>query len=51
MSGAYGKLGSKKAISFAISMFKTSRLEKQICFRTSKAIKHIKYNNCYEGNL
>ena len=48
MSGAYGEIGSKQAVSFAVKMFNTRRLEKQICFKTNEALKHITYKAFYE---
>ena len=46
LMGNYGKIGSEKAVDFAISLLLPERLNNQICFRTLKSIKRLKFMRC-----
>lgn len=43
MSGLYGKIGSKTADDFCISLLLPERLQDQFCFRTEKAIASLQF--------
>ena len=43
ISGAYGPVGSDRAVSFAIEMFIPNRLKDQLCLRTQAAIDKLVY--------
>lgn len=48
MAGAYGPIGSDAAVNFAVSMFKSERLKKQICLKSPKALKCIVFKDAVE---
>lgn len=45
INGLYGEIGSETADKMAISLLMPERLTNQICFRTKKSLKTIKYIN------
>lgn len=51
ISEAYGQVGTKQAYLTAIRLLKPNVLSDQICFKTTKAIKRLKYIEAEEINL
>lgn len=49
--GAYGKVGSKKATETAISMLLPNNLKDQICFKSNRSLKLLKYIETIEVKL
>lgn len=48
ISGAYGPVGSKNAVSMAIEILKPFRLKNQVCFRTDRAMECLSYQSYEE---
>lgn len=48
LSNTYGDRRTKKAMDFALSMLLPNRLKEQICFKTEKSLKFLKFVSCEE---
>lgn len=48
ISGAYGPVGSDRAVKLAIDILQPFRLNNQVCFRTEKSLKCLVWQGCEE---